>query len=139
MTDKPALRQVLLLHEPPHEPSHFDWMLECPLPRERRLVTFRTTRRIDSLLCADLDLPRLPDHRAHYLDFQGRIDDARGSVRRVATGRVLHIHHAPQAIEAVIIWHAQPLALTARPHGHDRWRIALRPLNHHDPKTKGFP
>jgi len=140
MTDKPALRQVLLLHEPPSEPPHFDWMLELPVPREYRLITFRTRRRVDGLLCADLDLPRLPDHRARYLDFQGLIDDARGSVRRIATGQVLRIRANADQIDALIIWHARPLSFIAHPSTLNRWRVTIRPSDETPAHlAKGFP
>ncbi len=138
MTDKHPLRQVLLLHDLPHEPSHYDWMLELPIDREHRLITFRTRRRIDALARAELDLPRLPDHRARYLDYEGPIDNERGSVRRIAAGSVFHIRSDPNTLDAIVAWRGlPPLTVTAHRSTHDRWRIRIRP---HDPqRPKGFP
>lgn len=96
------LRFVLLRHDCPadyRDGPHWDLMLERPdTAEEHRLATW-------SLLALPapwsepqasdqepasqaIEATKLPDHRAHYLDYEGPVSGNRGSVSRVAGGRV---------------------------------------------------
>jgi hypothetical protein len=59
---------------------HWDLMLEV----DGALRTWA----IDETIAAGRDLPAraLPDHRLHYLEYEGEISGGRGSVRRVDRG-----------------------------------------------------
>jgi hypothetical protein len=76
-----AVRYVVLSHEG-IDPPHFDLMFEVE-PGSELLATWRSDHwPIES---GDY-LDRLPDHRRHYLDYEGPISDNRGYVRRIASG-----------------------------------------------------
>lgn len=96
------LRFVLLRHDCPadyRDGPHWDLMLERPdTAEEHRLATW-------SLLALPagwsepqasdqepasktIKATKLPDHRAHYLAYEGPVSGNRGSVARVAGGRV---------------------------------------------------
>lgn len=81
----------MLRHTRADRSSHLDWLIERPGDtREHRCITFRV----------DADEPgpraghpfearRLPDHRAHYLDYQGPVSRNRGDVVRLASWTAL--------------------------------------------------
>ena len=76
-------RFVLLRHnmEPSNERSdHWDLMLE----HEGLLVTYELTRLPSEP--GPFEVRRLPDHRLHYLDFEGEIAGNRGHVVRLDRG-----------------------------------------------------
>lgn len=80
---------VVLLHSLPDGSSHFDWLIARPTahldrPDERSLLSFRTEHRPD--VSDQFAAHPMPDHRVHYLTFEGHIEPDRGMVRRVATG-----------------------------------------------------
>jgi len=81
-------RAVILKHTLADGSSHFDWMIEIPgCSDERRLLSFRCDDRPDLWVPDQLfHVEQLPNHRAHYLDFQGDIGDGRGEVIRIAAG-----------------------------------------------------
>lgn len=84
----PMLRFVLLKHTAPDGAWHFDWMIETRPsagPDDRSLLTFRTSSLPTE--SAAFDARRIADHRAHYLDFEGDLGQARGRVDRIAAGQ----------------------------------------------------
>lgn len=81
-------RTVLLRHDLPDGSSHLDWLIERPnRTDERRLIAFRLMERPDQDASPAFLGTRLPDHRAHYLDYEGPISGDRGRVTRVAAGQ----------------------------------------------------
>ena len=74
------LRYVVLRHEGVPEP-HFDVMWESS-PGS----ALTTVRAREWPVAGDAPLERLPDHRRHYLDYEGPVSGNRGHVRRVASG-----------------------------------------------------
>ncbi len=76
-------RYVILRHEFPPQASrltHWDLMME----HEGRLLTWSLpTLPIET---GSLTCTKLPDHRIHYLDYEGDLSDNRGKVKRVETG-----------------------------------------------------
>lgn len=96
---------VLLLHTLPDGSSHYDWMIDPPVPQQRTptgqidpnardLLTFRVQERIDLPRVEAFNATRLENHRRLYLTFEGEIGPAvaggpsRGTVKRIARGRV---------------------------------------------------
>ena len=81
---------VLLLHEQEDGTQHVDWMLAQD-PRGRDpLITFRLPCRLDTLAPGNaVEAVRIADHRPAYLEYEGPVSGDRGTVRRVAAGRVL--------------------------------------------------
>lgn len=117
---------VLLFHEQDAGASHFDWMFERAGDDERRLVTFRVPVRVDLTESGEIaDAERLADHRAHYLEYEGKI--AGGRVTRVASGFVHALSVDGGRLEGVISWGTDPGELRTRVEGDaerdGRWRI----------------
>lgn len=79
---------VLLRHDLPDGSWHYDWMIERPGDAARGLVTFRTGMRVDEVV-GGFEVERLTDHRRAYLEYEGKVTGGRGTVRRVAEGRVV--------------------------------------------------
>lgn len=82
------LRTVLLRHTEVDGNWHLDWMIERAGLGERRLLTFRVLDRIDLQDCQGFEAERIGDHRAIYLEYEGDLSGGRGTVARVAAGRV---------------------------------------------------
>lgn len=124
MTDSAPLRFVLLRHDVPESfgrASHWDLMIERPdLLEEHRLATWA----IESLPLEwikvlalnqtegsdSVKAKQLPDHRAHYLDYEGPVSDDRGEVFRCLSGQAVWQEHAETRImvQLVMEW---PLSL----------------------------
>lgn len=77
----PAARRFVVLRHEKQDDVHWDLMLET----DDILATWAISPppRLDAFRCAAV---RLPDHRRHYLDYEGPISDDRGSVRRIDAG-----------------------------------------------------
>ncbi len=100
---------VVLLHTLPDGTSHFDWLIEIPnRSDEHRLRAFRTDsdpslRHSGQLFHGE----QLPDHRAHYLSYEGPISGDRGSVLQVACG-VCDVYDAAKISQLQIQIHWGP-------------------------------
>ena len=108
------VEMVLLRHELPDGSQHFDWLIDRRYtapgqnlvdppfdPDERSLIAFRVSARIDQAKCRQIVAQRLPDHRRHYLVYQGLIDNGkRGNVARLASGEVRKIEELGGATQA---------------------------------------
>ena len=83
-------RFVVLEHD--WDGVHWDFMLE-------RGDVLRTWA-IDAPIVAGVELPArsLADHRRLYLDYEGPISGARGTVRRVEQGWYEALHWAPELV-----------------------------------------
>lgn len=82
-------RFVLLEHD--HPVLHWDLMLECG-------DTLRTWR-LDRVPTVTATIPAdpLPDHRLAYLDYEGPVSGARGTVKRVDAGEFTQSRPASDA------------------------------------------
>ncbi len=98
---------VLLRHETPDNGHHFDWML-ARAGDAGPLITFRCRARIDVECAPGASLERLPDHRRHYLTFEGELSRNRGRVTRVATGRCNIIRESSDRLELDAAWEGAP-------------------------------
>lgn len=78
----------MLLHTLPDGSSHYDWLIELPgRTDEHRLRSFRTDSNPSQWYSGQLfHGEQLPDHRAHYLTYEGPIGADRGSVERISIG-----------------------------------------------------
>ncbi len=83
-------RFVVLEHD--WDGVHWDFMLE-------RGEVLRTWA-IDAPIVAGVELPAraLADHRRLYLDYEGPLSGARGTVKRVEEGRYGVLHWAPDRV-----------------------------------------
>lgn len=103
------LDSVLLRHEVPGSGAHVDWMI-APAGRasvdDRVLLTWRLDEAIGRALAGtggpvgDFEAVRIADHRYSYLDYEGEVSGGRGTVLRIASGRVRIIEHSPLHFEA---------------------------------------
>ncbi|MCA9276688.1 MAG: hypothetical protein KDA29_11730 [Phycisphaerales bacterium] len=119
-------RTVVLLHQQPGKPDHFDWLIDQPeLKIEHRLITFRLPSPPD--LPGNFVAQQAPDHRVHYLTHQGPIGKDRGTVARVLTGQAKAFHHDAQTLHASIDWgHTQVLINANRSAEHpDQWHLRI--------------
>ena len=74
-------RFVILLHQTPKE-EHWDVMLET----DSALKTWSIPPQCPTGLSFTRPAKRLPDHRKHYLDYEGEVADNRGTLARIDTG-----------------------------------------------------
>lgn len=81
------LRTVVLRHDRPGVPSHFDWLLAVDGPPVRPLLTWRCEDRPDRAAVGEvLAAQRIAPHRAVYLEYEGPVSGDRGTVQRIAEG-----------------------------------------------------
>ena len=73
----------VVLHHTGHGEPHYDLMIG---PSDGPLVTFRLST---WPVVSRMTLDPLPDHRPHYLTYEGPISGDMGSVRRVEAGEAL--------------------------------------------------
>jgi hypothetical protein len=81
-------RYVVLRHTGIPEP-HFDFMIS--FDRHEKLWTWRIATHPNTWSTHPPQAIRLPDHRRHYLTYEGEISNNRGHVTRISagTGQVL--------------------------------------------------
>jgi hypothetical protein len=87
---------VVLHHTESGEGDHYDFMLE--LPGHEKLLTWRIT----------------PDHRKHYLAYEGEISGGRGVVQRIEAGSADVAEVTPEHIRLTLPGPRQ-LCLDVRP------------------------
>lgn len=101
-----GLRWVLLRHEVPGPAGvsgvdwHFDWMIERVAGGA--LLTFRVMVRVDEVGVTEFVATKLADHRAVYLEYEGEISGGRGTVSRVASGKVVSMAEGAGEIEIAL-------------------------------------
>jgi len=135
-------RFALLVHEGGEGGAHGDLLLERAVgtdPEERALAAFAAPELARALELpaasgAALLLRELPDHRRHYLFYEGEISGDRGRVTRLDAGVYLARPAAEDAEEADAGWeltfHGRQIAgrLLLRPAGDapGGWRLSRR-------------
>ncbi len=131
MTDSPsstlARRTVVLCHTLPDASWHLDWMLERDTDDDHRLVTFSLHARPDEILTYQATARRLPDHRARYLDYQGSLNNARGSVTRLARGDMLALSIRGSSLTATVRWGERVSLVRADLTRDDLWALRWEP------------
>lgn len=124
-----STRFVLLRHEVPDDfgrPSHWDLLLE----RETGCWTWAIEQLPGRLTGeeepATVEATRLPDHRKHYLEYEGPVSDDRGMVRRELEGQCEWIHVSDHRIQVRLefVYDAVPLVLEAT--DDDQWQITVQ-------------
>jgi len=114
---------VLLRHDLPDCTHHFDWLIAQDADAHLPVSTFRCDRRVDELQAGEsLEVLRLPDHRAVYLEYEGPVSGNRGSVQRLRAGEATNHGETSDAaphcpLEIAVRWHNQ--------HGSDAQRLSL--------------
>lgn len=73
-----SVRFVVLAHDEPNGGRHFDLMIA----QGPALATWRCPVEPEKASVGPLTLKKLPDHRLHYLTYEGPISGNRGMVRR---------------------------------------------------------
>lgn len=91
-------KMVLLKHDLPDGCWHYDWLIERPQDPGGPLLALRVLERIDTLAQGQFQAERIPDHRQHYLAFEGEVSDGRGIVKRLATGECSCIQETPDGL-----------------------------------------
>lgn len=118
---------ALLLHIPPGECPHLDWLLPHPGAADADpLLTLRITRLPDDLpVGQSLDASRLPDHRAHYLEYEGELSGGRGVVRRLRRGPAETSHIEVARLRVRVAWSSEPACYEAwqSPDNPRLWRV----------------
>lgn len=116
-------RCVVLLHTLPDGSSHFDWLIDQPhMPQEHRLLAWRCVHRPDAIN-APFQAHQMPDHRAHYLTYEGPLSNNRGQVQRVAQGEVIMLIAEPDHADLTIRWANSTVRYLGNrtPDGPDQW------------------
>jgi len=124
------LRCVVLLHESPAG-AHHDLLLErrpgcCAAaadPDDRRLIAFRVDPPPHDRSTTLAECLRLPDHRALYLDHEGRLSAARGHVRRLATGTIVSFAESDRSLTAHVAFPNGRVSIHADRLDANRWRL----------------
>lgn len=126
--------------------SHCDWLIEHPdhPPGAGRLLAFRIPLPFllpgaaCGLAVSEFQqkrlLTRLPDHRRHYLTYQGAISGGRGRVRRIASGSALLLHYSVDRIDLELTLRSlprplRPLRIALRRIAINTWSAALVPVS----------
>lgn len=108
MPEQRTTRWVLLRHDLDDGSRHFDWLIERPGdddadPDRRSLLSFRLQH---PLIGGAFEGVRMPDHRRHYLDYQGPVSADRGRVTRVDEGECV-LDESPERITIRLVPDAQ--------------------------------
>jgi len=122
--DAPGHPTVLLRHDTPQGPHHFDWLLDPDGGDNSPLLTFRVSQRIDRGP-ATFRAERIADHRRRYLHYEGPLTGGRGSVRRVASGRCLVVADTADHVVVRILLGQLAGKLAGEPDGEGLWRFTL--------------
>jgi hypothetical protein len=127
MTDAARTTTVLLEHTLPDGSAHFDWLIERPDdPREHRTIAFRCAT--DPLADPAWTGDRLPDHRAHYLRYEGPVPGGRGSVRRCWSHPCVVLEESERSIRLTVSMRGTPeLAIRPLVARADAWGLAEPP------------
>ena len=121
-------RFVLLRHEVPDSfdrTSHWDFLLE----RDETCWTWALDR-LPAGLDADSPLAtapalRLPDHRKHYLEYEGPISNDRGTVHQVLAGECHWLEVSDDQLVVQLLFDDQQCRLTLSVVHHDRWLVTV--------------
>jgi len=119
-------RFVVLLHETPvghTRATHFDLMLEEN--GVLRTWAVENMPKTGEVVSAE----KLPDHRLHYLDYEGDVSGNRGHVSRVDSGMYDLVEDQPTAIIASLRGEKLrgTIALSQDETEPHRWRVSLSP------------
>lgn len=122
---------VLPEHTTTDGQTHFDWLIERPNdPAEHRMITFRCAH--DPLTISTPDTgenawagERLPDHRTHYIRYEGPISGNRGNVRRIWSHPCRITHIDDNRIEGTVLTPAKTLVFTLKRQHGQTWKLTI--------------
>ena len=117
-------RFVVLRHEQDGH-HHFDLMID----NGPALATWKMSEPPETTLAAPQDCLRLPDHRRHYLDYQGPLTGNRGEVTRHDDGHCI-VHTCSVACWEVTFRGRElrsRVRLERRTQSGDDWSLRLAP------------
>lgn len=130
-----SFRFALLRHEMPADasrPSHWDLLLE----REQACWTCAIEVLPAGLANSgpgEVEATRLPDHRKHYLSYQGPLTKQRGDVTQVLAGDCVWLEDTSQRIAARLRFdnreNCNACLLTAKRNQGDIWLVSLTTKN----------
>ena len=110
-------RFVILEHD--HPELHWDFMLEAGAV----LRTWRLARP-PGAPADGIEAVALPDHRLHYLDYEGPVSHGRGVVKRWDAGEYVAVEPEDAGTLCVRLHGSRVLGLVwMRRTGEDRWRF----------------
>lgn len=132
-------RFALLWHECPddyRDGPHWDLMLErVGLAEEHRLATWSllelpsawTLNHAPTTAAPVVAATGLPDHRAHYLDYEGAVSGGLGSVKRIAGGPLEWLE-AGDSLVVVRLFGESPFVggVELRRVSGDAWTLGIR-------------
>lgn len=129
--NKRLLRSVVLQHQT-RQDTHYDWLIAGLTTDAARCLTFRVKHPPAHWpVLGKVLAEHLPDHRKHYLTYQGPVaalaDDPsqtpRGKVRHIEQGCVLVQMRADARLVMKVDWRSGRLELDLHRLKADRWQI----------------
>lgn len=121
-------RFVLLRHEVPDDygrPSHWDLLLEHDEACSTWALKELPGRLVDAADPATVDAQRLPDHRKHYLDYEGPVVGNRGFVRRELEGKCRWLEVSDCRIHVELIFVYDTVEIVLQHQSNDQWRLTI--------------
>ena len=110
-TKEAPFTTVVLQHELPDGTSHYDWLLAVDTKGERPLISFRSQERPD--LFDEhrwVNLESRPDHRPDYLHKEGKLEGNRGTIKRLANGKIFMWKEVQNGWNLMVKWGGGSLA-----------------------------
>lgn len=113
---------MILKHTLNDNAWHHDWLIQTEPDPGARVATFRTGHwRPD--LEPRFDAERIGDHRSIYLDYEGEVSGERGSVERLASGKVSRAHWGAERIELELVFDGSAIHLVGDHESGENWRF----------------
>lgn len=96
---------VQLRHTLPNGSHHFDWLLDVADAPQSPLTTFRLPDALHTMKPgSEMRALRIADHRRLYLEYEGKLSDNRGSVKRVTSGLITEFSHDADEWNLTLQW-----------------------------------
>lgn len=115
------MRFALLAHDFPT--PHWDLLLEAgPACRTWRILT-------DPTQPGPYPAKPLPDHRLHYLTYEGPVSGDRGSVKRVDSGELIWLTNRPEVTRVLLYGECWQGVLEIRSKEDSLHAVAITPRN----------
>ncbi len=124
----PDLPTVLLKHTLPDGTAHFDWMYAPDASADTKLTSFRIAEPIHHPEIDSFDAEMIGAHRREYLTYQGPVSGNRGSVERVASGKIRVDEQSDACIRVRVAWPSGSKAWVGSPIAGNVWRFVIDAL-----------
>lgn len=128
-TKNEITRFALLRHEVPDDfgkPSHWDLLLESDENCWTWVLETLPGRLTDTPEPTEVDARRLPDHRKHYLDYEGPVSGARGFVRRELEGSCEWVERTDGRIHVRLRFTCDTVDVMLEQLGSGAWRMTTQ-------------